>query len=97
MKKIALALFLLTTDADAVTWVQTPKGNYAVEENGNGFTVYGLSGQGVTTVTRQGNGYTVMSPEGITNIYTDGTTSRPGMSVDPFDLSTTPVIPNLGD
>ena len=97
MKKIALALFLLASNAHALTWVNTPKGNYAVEETPGGFNVYGMSGQGITTVTRQGNGYTVISPEGTTNIYTDGTTSKPGMSVDPFDLSTTPVIPNMGD
>ena len=97
MKKIALACFIAYGEAHALTWVNTPKGNYTVEETPGGFNVYGMSGQGLTTVTRQGNGYTVISPEGTTNIYTDGTTSKPGMSVDPFDLSTTPVIPNMGD
>ena len=99
MKKsiYALALLLAYGEAHALTWVNTPKGNYAVEETPNGFNVYGMSGQGVTSVTRNGGGYTVMSPEGVTNIYTDGSTSKPGLSVDPFDLGATPVIPNLGD
>ena len=97
MKKTALALLLAVGEAHALTWVNTPRGSYAVEETPGGFNVYGMSGQGITTVTKQGNGYTVISPEGTTSIYTDGSTSKPGMSVDPFDLSPTPVIPNLGD
>lgn len=94
IKKIALACFL-AGPAHAV-WVQTPKGTYDVEQIPGGFVVYGLSGQGVTTVMREGNGYSVIAPDGVTNVYENGTTSRPGMTVDPFDLSVTP-IPSLGD
>jgi len=55
-----------------------------------------MSGQGVTTVTRTGDGYSVLSPQGVTNVYSDGRTSNPNVTVDPFDLSVTP-IPNMGD
>lgn len=93
--KALLGFVLLAGHAHAITWVQTPRGNYAVEPNSNGFTVYGLSGQGVTSVIRNGNGYSVIAPNGVTNIYEDGSTSKPGMAVDPFDITPTPVIPNL--
>ena len=96
MNKIALALILAAGNSHALTWVQTPKGNYAVDQIDGGFAVYGLSGQGVTMVTRQGNGYSVQGPNGTTNVYTDGTTSNPNVTVDPFDLGVTP-IPNMGD
>jgi len=92
---VSLALFF-SAQAQSATWVQTPKGNYAVEQTPGGFVVYGMSGQGVTTVVRTGNGYSVLSPEGVTNVYEDGRTSNPNMTVDPFDLSVTP-IPNMGD
>lgn len=94
IKKIALALFICS-DAQAV-WVQTPKGTYDVEQIPGGFVVYGLSGQGITTVLREGNGYSVLAPNGVTNVYGDGHTSNPNVTVDPFDLSTTP-IPNLSE
>lgn len=94
IKKIALTLFLCA-DAQAVM-VQTPRGSYEVVQTPGGFQVYGMSGQGTTTVIRQGNGYSVIAPDGVTNVYGDGTTSKPDMTVDPFDLSVTP-IPNLGD
>lgn len=91
---VSLACFL-ASPAYAV-WVQTPKGTYDVEQTPGGFVVYGLSGQGVTTVTRTGDGYSVLSPQGVTNVYSDGRTSNPNVTVDPFDLSVTP-IPNMGD
>jgi len=94
IRKITLALFF-SAQTQAV-WVNTPRGSYAVEQTPGGFVVYGMSGQGVTTVMRTGNGYSVLSPEGVTNVYEDGRTSNPNMTVDPFDLSVTP-IPNLGD
>ena len=96
MKKALLGLLVLSAPVYGATWVQTPKGNYAVEQTPGGFVVYGMSGQGVTTVVRTGNGYSVLSPEGVTNVYEDGRTSNPNMTVDPFDLSVTP-IPNMGD
>ena len=90
-----LALALFCAQAQAV-WVQTPKGTYDVEQIPGGFVVYGLSGQGITTVLREGNGYSILAPNGVTNVYGDGHTSNPNVVVDPFDLSTTP-IPNMGD
>lgn len=94
IRKIALALFF-SAQAQAV-WVQTPKGTYDVEQTPGGFVVYGMSGQGITEVIRTGDGYSVLSPQGVTNVYEDGKTSNPNMTVDPFDLSVTP-IPNMGD
>lgn len=93
--KALLGLVLFAGHAQAVM-VQTPRGSYEVAQTPGGFQVYGMSGQGTTTVIRQGNGYSVIAPDGVTNVYENGTTSRPGLSVDPFDLSVTP-IPNLGD
>lgn len=93
--KALLGLVLFAGPAHAV-WVQTPKGTYDVEQIPGGFVVYGLSGQGITTVMREGNGYSVLSPQGVTNVYGDGHTSNPNVAVDPFNLEATP-IPNLGD
>jgi len=76
--------------------VQTPKGSYDVQPlAGGGFAVYGLSGQGVTTVLPTGGGYTVLSPEGVTNVYEDGSTSNPNVVVNPFTLGADPVVPDL--
>lgn len=97
IKKVgALALFL-SAPISAGVFVQTPKGSYDVEQIPGGFVVYGLSGQGATTVMRDGAGYSVSAPDGVTNVYSDGHTSNPNITVSPFDLSPTPVIPNLGD
>lgn len=92
MKRLALALFY-AGNSHAV-WVQTPKGDYDVEQIPGGFAVYGLSGQGTAMVTRQGNGYSVQTPQGTTNVYSDGTTSNPNIHVDPFNLD---ITPNVGD
>ena len=92
---VSLALFF-SAQAQSATWVQTPKGNYAVEQTPGGFVVYGMSGQGITEVIRTGDGYSVLSPQGVTNVYEDGRTSNPNMTVDPFNLEATP-IPNMGD
>lgn len=73
-------------------FVQTPNGDYDVEQTADGFVMYGLSGQGISTVTRQDNGYSVQTPQGTTNIYNDGTTSMPGLVVDPLNRNTAPVL-----
>ena len=83
-------MLALAFDAQALL-VQGPGGSYDVQPlPGGGFTVFGLSGQGITTVLPTGGGYSVLSPQGITNVYSDGTTSDPNVTVDPFDLHAIP-------
>ena len=95
MIKVTLAMMVampLTGLADEI--VMTPRGNYMVGRSGNDTTLYGLSGQGITTIMDMGNGYAIMSPQGVTNVYGDSST-RPSVSVDPSNLDATPVIPGL--
>lgn len=95
MRKLS-GLFLLVVALDTnALFVQSPSGNYDVQQDvGGGFTVYGLSGQGITTVIPTGDGgYSVLSPRGVTNVYGDGATSRPGVVFDPVDGNVKPVLP----
>jgi len=97
IKKVgALALFLYAPISASV-FVQTPKGSYVVEPSPGGFEVYDMNGNGITSVQRDGSGYSVISPQGVTNVYSDGRTSNPALNYNPIDGSSTPIIPNLGD
>lgn len=93
MKRVIALTCFLASPAHALL-VQTPHGTYEVQQTPGGFDVYGLSGQGVTTVIRNGGGYSVIAPDGVTNVY--GTDAKPTLSVDPSDLSVTP-IPNMSE
>ena len=88
MKYLALSLIFLASDASAFL-VMGPQGAVDVQQNADGFTVYGLSGQGITQVMRTGSGYSVLGPQGITNIY-----MAPGESE---EVRPAPTIPLMGD
>lgn len=92
IKWSGLFLLVVALDTNAL-FVQTPHGSYSVYETPTGFTVYGSSGQGITTVTRTvDGGYTVSGTHGTTMIYGDGEASRPSLSIDPSDLSVKPTM-----
>ena len=93
---LAGALALTSMEANALL-VQTQKGTYMVEPSAGGFEVYGLSGQGVTSVIRHGDsGYSVIGPNGVSNIYMDNPGEVKGFSVDPSNVDVTP-LPGFGD
>lgn len=97
MNKILLVGALALSFSAQALLVQTQKGTYMVEPSAGGFEVYGLSGQGVTSVIRHGDsGYSVIGPNGVSNIYMDNPGEVKGFSVDPSNVDVTP-LPGFGD
>lgn len=90
MNKILLVGALALSFSAQALLVQTSKGTYEVVQTPGGFDVYGLSGQGNTTIINHGNGYSVIGPNGTSNIYLDpGENTR--FSIDPETTDLTPI------